>query len=225
MERSTHMIKISPSVLASDFSALGAEAERMEKCGADYLHLDVMDGRFVPNITFGAPVIKSIRGKTNLVLDVHLMIDEPLKYIDDFKNAGADIITFHVESSSPAGETVDKILECGCRAGISVKPKTAVEEVFPYLDKLDMVLVMTVEPGFGGQSFMPETMEKIKTLRREIERRGLDIDIQVDGGINEKTVETAAAAGANVFVAGSAVFGAENAARAIEKLRSLAAKA
>ncbi len=219
------MIKISPSVLASDFSSLGAEAKRMEDCGADYLHLDVMDGRFVPNITFGAPVIGSIRNKTDLVFDVHLMIDTPLDYIEDFKKSGADIIVFHIESSSPVEETVDKIISCGCKAGISVKPKTPVEEVFPYLDKLDMVLVMTVEPGFGGQSFMYETMDKIKTLRSEIKRRGLSVDIQVDGGINEKTVETAAAAGANVFVAGSAVFGAVDAAKAISDLRSLAGKA
>ncbi len=213
------MIKISPSVLASDFSSLGAEAKRMEDCGADYLHLDVMDGRFVPNITFGAPVIGSIRNKTNLVFDVHLMIDTPLDYIEDFKKSGADIIVFHIESSSPVQETVDKIISCGCKAGISVKPNTPVEKVFPYLDKLDMVLVMTVEPGFGGQSFMPETMPKVKAVRDEATARGLDLRIQVDGGIDDKTVSVATENGADVLVAGSYVFKAKDRAEAIRILK------
>ncbi len=218
------MIKISPSVLASDFSRLGDEAERMEKCGADWLHLDVMDGHFVPNISFGAPVIASIRGRVKLPFDVHLMISEPLRYIDDFAKAGADIITFHIESDSGADETVEKIHSLGIKAGISIKPATPASAVFPYLGKADMILVMTVEPGFGGQSFMFETMDKVSEIRREADRLGIDIDIQVDGGINDKTVTTAAQAGANVFVAGSAVFRAENAADAIMTLRKNAEK-
>ncbi len=218
------MIKISPSVLASDFSRLGDEAERMEKCGADWLHLDVMDGHFVPNISFGAPVIASIRGRVKLPFDVHLMISEPLRYIDDFAKAGADIITFHIESESGADETVEKIHSLGIKAGISIKPATPASAVFPYLGKADMILVMTVEPGFGGQSFMSETMDKVSEIRREADRFGIDIDIQVDGGINDKTVVTAAQAGANVFVAGSAVFRAENAADAIMTLRKNAEK-
>lgn len=216
------MIKISPSVLSADFSKLGAEAKRMEDCGAEYLHLDVMDGKFVPNITFGAPVIKSIRDKANTVFDVHLMIDDPFKYIDDFAKAGADIITFHVESSSDPAATVEKIISSGCKAGMSIKPATPAQELFPFLNSLSMVLVMTVEPGFGGQSFMEDTMDKVMILREEIKRRGLDIDIQVDGGINSKTVSAAARAGANVFVAGSAVFGAPDASQAISSLRELA---
>ncbi len=214
------MIKISPSVLASDFSKLGEEAVLMEKCGADYLHLDVMDGHFVPNISFGAPVIKSIRGLTDLIFDVHLMISDPLSYIKDFVDAGADIITFHFESNSDVSAVLDRIHSLGCKAGISLKPKTNADIIFPYLDKIDMVLIMTVEPGFGGQSFMYDMMDKVSVIRDEISRRSLDVDIQVDGGINEETVKIASRAGANVFVAGSAVFKSHNPETVIETLRN-----
>ncbi len=196
-------IKISPSMLASDFANLESELKKCES--AELIHLDVMDGHFVPNITIGAPVIKAMKAVCDVPFDVHLMISEPLKYIADFADAGADIITFHIESESDVQKTIDKIIECGCKAALAVKPGTEIEAVYPYLNKLSMVLVMTVEPGFGGQSFMADMMPKIEKLRAKCP----DIDIQVDGGVNAETIKTCAKAGANVFVAGSAVFKSE----------------
>ena len=215
------MMKISPSILSCDYGKIAEELKDMERCGADYIHIDVMDGHFVPNITLGAPVVKCIRSATDLPFDVHLMISEPLKYIDDFCDAGADIITFHTECSSPVGETVDKILSRGVKASLTVKPATPAEDIFPYLDKLSMVLVMTVEPGFGGQSFMENMMPKIERIRADFP----DIDIQVDGGVNAETIKACARAGANVFVAGSAVFKSENPQETIALLKNNGKKA
>lgn len=208
-------IKISPSMLASDYANLEAELKKCSDAGADLIHLDVMDGHFVPNISIGAPVISAMKRVCNVPFDVHLMISDPYFYIDDFVKAGADIITFHTECESDIQKTIDKIIDSGCKAALAVKPGTPVEEVYPYLDSLSMVLVMTVEPGFGGQSFMESTMPKIEALRKKCP----DIDIQVDGGINLQTVKTASRAGANVFVAGSAVFNSENPADAINALK------
>ena len=216
------MIKIAPSLLSCDFSRFGEEVARMDRSGADLIHLDVMDGHFVPNITFGAPVIKSLRQYTKKVFDVHLMISKPLEFIDDFAKAGADIITFNIEADSPISGTIEAIRAAGCCPALCVKPATPVEELFNYLDALDMVLVMTVEPGFGGQRFIPETLDKLRLLRRECARRGLETDIEVDGGITADTIGPAAKAGANIFVAGSAIFGLPDAGDAIARLRGLA---
>ncbi|MGN0530287.1 MAG: ribulose-phosphate 3-epimerase [Eubacterium sp.] len=212
-------MKISPSMLASDYANLEAELKKCES--AELIHLDVMDGHFVPNISIGAPVIKAMKRVCSVPFDVHLMISDPLKYIEDFADAGADIITFHTECESNINETINKILECGCKAALAVKPATPVEAVYPYIDKLSMVLVMTVEPGFGGQSFMENMMPKIERLRADFP----DIDIQVDGGVNAETIKACARAGANVFVAGSAVFKSENPQETIALLKNNAKKA
>lgn len=216
------MIQIAPSILSCDFTKMGEEVRELERCNADLVHLDVMDGHFVPNLTFGAPVVKALRKCTCMPFDVHLMISEPLKYIDDFAKAGANMISFHIESDGDVLETVKAIRFRKMAPAIAIKPKTPAESIFPYIKELSMVLVMTVEPGFGGQKFMEDMMQKVSKIRKEAERQNHKLDIQVDGGISKETIKIAASAGANIFVAGSSVFGSQDRKFEIESLRNIA---
>lgn len=208
---------IAPSILSADFSKLGEEIRAIEKAGADWVHVDVMDGHFVPNLTIGAPVVKSLRPVTKLPLDVHLMIEKPERYVEDFAKAGADYLTIHVEATSEVGACLEKIRALGVKPGITLRPRTSVEEILPFLKQVDLILVMTVEPGFGGQGFMRDQIAKIDRLRAELDRIGSAALIEVDGGINDQTAKEVS--NADVLVAGNYVF-KNDYAKAIETLRS-----
>lgn len=215
------MMILAPSMLSADFKVLGEELKTTEANGAKYIHYDVMDGMFVPNLSFGPGILKSIRPASTLVHDVHLMIEEPIRYIEAFAKASADIITVHIEACEDLDATIAKIRECGCKVGVSVKPATPVSVLEPYLEKIDMILIMSVEPGFGGQKFMPIAIEKIAQAKAMIEEKGLNIDIQVDGGIDTQNVEDVIRAGANVIVAGSAVFNGDTKQHTIDMMEIL----
>lgn len=213
------MIKIAPSILSADFGKLNQEIKIVEDGGADLLHIDIMDGMFVPNITFGPPVVKAIRKESKLTFDVHLMIEDPDRYVEDFVKAGADIITVHAEASKHLHRTVQHIKELGVKAGIALNPATSLSAIEYLIEELDMVLIMTVNPGFGGQSFIESMHSKIRALRDQSDRRGLNLDIEVDGGIKEDNIAGVRASGANIFVAGSAVFLSSNPGEMISRLK------
>lgn len=215
------MIKLSPSLLAADFSNLAYDVARVEKSGCDMLHLDVMDGNFVPNISFGMPVISALRKKSNMFFDVHLMINDPIRYIKDFSDCGADMITFHYESCNDQQAVIEEIHKCGKKAGIAIKPSTPAFVLDPFFGKVDMILVMTVEPGFGGQKLIPDTLSSITQVKEMAEQKGVELDIQADGGITPENVHLVAGAGANVIVAGSAVFGAQDLDFAVKKFKNI----
>ncbi len=214
---------LAPSILAADFKTLGEEMKKTEENGAKYIHFDVMDGLFVPSISFGMPVLASIQNATNQVMDAHLMIQEPIRYIEAFQKAGADMITVHLEACEDVKSTLAKIRDCGMKVGLSICPETPAEAVKPYLENVDMILVMSVHPGFGGQKFIPESLDKIRMVREMIREKDLSVDIQVDGGIYLSNVREVLDAGANVIVAGSAVFkgdAAQNTKEFMEILKS-----
>lgn len=203
---------LAPSILAADFKCLEKQMKMTEESGAEYLHFDVMDGMFVPSISFGMPVLKSIRNATDQVMDVHLMIQDPIRYVEEFAKAGADIITVHLEACSDVQKTIEKIRDCGKKAAISICPETPAAELAPYLEMVDMILIMSVHPGFGGQKFIPDSLQKIRDVKAMVEEKNVKTDIEVDGGIYTTNVEDVLDAGANVIVAGSAVFGGDPAA-------------
>lgn len=215
------MIKIAPSILSADFSRLGTDIDSVKS--ADMLHFDVMDGNFVPNISFGLPVLKSVRRYTNMTLDVHLMIDKPVRYVEKFAQNGADIISVHLEADHPTGiaAALKEMDRCGVKRAVALRPITSAKAILPYIEELDMVLVMTVEPGFGGQSFMESQMDTVREVRHLLKKYNPSCDIEVDGGISDKTAAQIKAAGANVLVAGSSVFCAEDRVSAIQKLKTI----